>query len=184
MSLDRDTKEKATMRKKAMILASLAAALLVAASMTTAFAQPPDEHRGRRGPGHDRGRDVTEFLGLTEEQREAWREAQRSHFEAQRPTFEKIREVREQLRNELESSSPDAATVGGYVISIHQLDDDVEASRDELENALREILTDEQRTRYDAWKAAHPGPRRGSGPPGHGPRHGHPPGAPGGAGDG
>ena len=80
------------------------------------------------------------------------------------------------MKAELESSSPDAATVGGYVISIHQLDADIEASRDDLDSALREILTDEQETKLDAWKAANPGPRRGFGPPGPGwggPRHGH-----------
>jgi Spy/CpxP family protein refolding chaperone len=144
------------------------------------MAQPPDGSRGMhgmRGRGHEEGRDLTEFLGLSEEQREAWRQANKSHFEAQRPTFDKIRELREQMKTELESSSPDAATVGGYVISIHQLDADLEASRGDLENALREILTDEQETKFDAWKAANPGPRRGFGPPGPGwggPHHGHP----------
>ena len=110
------------------------------------------------------------------------RQAHKSHFEALRPTFEKIRELREQMKAELESSSPDAATVGGYVISIHQLEADLEASRDDLDGALREILTDEQETKLDAWKAANPGPRRGFGPAGpgwDGRRHGgHGPGGP------
>ena len=85
------------------------------------------------------------------------------------------------MKAELESASPDAATVGGYVISIHQLDADLEASRDDLDGALREILTDEQETKLEAWKAANPGPRRGFGPPGPGwggPRHGQGPAAP------
>ena len=151
------------MRRKTTILAALAVAALVAASAPVAIAQPPDGPRGMRGRGHDRGRDVTEFLGLSDEQREAWRAAHKSHFEAQRPTFEKIRDLREQMKTELESSSPDAATVGGYVISIHQLDDDIEALRDDLETALREILTDEQETKLEAWQAASPG-RRGFGP--------------------
>jgi Spy/CpxP family protein refolding chaperone len=148
------------MRSKTTILAILAVAALVA-SAPAALAQPPGGSRGMHDRGHDRGRDLTEFLGLSDEQREAWRTAHQSHFEAQRPTFEKIRELREQLKTELESSSPDAATVGGYVISIHQLDADLEASRGDLENALREILTDEQETKFDAWKAANPGIRHG-----------------------
>jgi Spy/CpxP family protein refolding chaperone len=165
------------MRQKATMLATLTVAALLAAAATT-FAQPPGQ-RGTHGPGHDRGRGLAEFLGLTEEQREAWSQAHKSHFEAQRPTLEKIRELREQLKTELDGDSPDAATVGGYVISIHQLDADLEASRGDLESALREILTDEQETKYDAWKAANPGPRRGPGHGWDGPRRGgRPPGAP------
>jgi Spy/CpxP family protein refolding chaperone len=165
------------MRKKTTFLATWAAAVLLAAA-TAASAQPPAGSRGGRGPGHERGRDLTDFLGLTEEQRAAWSEAHKSHFEAQRPTMEKIRDAREQMNAELESDAPDPATVGGHLISIHQLDAELEASRGDLESALREILTDEQETRFEAWKAANP-PRRGFGPPGRG-RHGGPPhGAPG-----
>jgi hypothetical protein len=64
------------------------------------------------------------------------------------------------------------------VISIHQLDAELEASRDDLESALRDLLTDEQTTKFDAWKAANPDQRRGFGPGSgwHGPgRGGHPP---------
>ena len=165
------------MRSKTTILAILAVTTLLAASAPVASAQPPGGSRGMHGRGHDGGRDLTEFLGLSDEQRDAWRQAHKSHFEALRPTFEKIRELREQMKAELESSSPDAATVGGYVISIHQLDADLEAARGDLDGALREILTDEQETKLDAWKAANPGSRHGFGPPGPGwggPRHGHP----------
>jgi Spy/CpxP family protein refolding chaperone len=164
------------MRSKTTILATLAVTALLSASAPVAWAQPPGGPRGVHGRGHEGGRDLTEFLGLSDEQREAWRRAHKSHFEALRPTFEKIRDLREQMKAELESSSPDAATVGGYLISIHQLDADIEASRGDLDSALREILTDEQETKLDAWKAANPD-RRGFGPPGAGwggHRHRHP----------
>lgn len=164
------------MRSNTKILAALAVTALLAASAPVASAQPPGGPRGMHGRGHDGGRDVSEFLGLSDEQREAWRQAHESHVEALRPTFEKMRDLREQMKAELESSSPDAATVGGYVISIHQLDADLDASRDDLDGALREILTDEQETKFDAWQAANRGPRRGFGGPGpgrHGPHHGH-----------
>jgi Spy/CpxP family protein refolding chaperone len=176
---NRDSKEKSTMRSKTTILAALAVAALLAALVPVAFAQPPGGSHGMHSRGHDRGRDLTEFLGLSDEQREAWRQAQKSHFEGLRPTFEKIRDLREQLKAEIESSSPDAATVGGYVISIHQLDADIAAARGDLDSALNEILTDEQETKFEAWKAANPGPRPGFGSPGagrHGPRPDHPPG--------
>jgi Spy/CpxP family protein refolding chaperone len=163
------------MRKQNTILGALAVAALLAAA-APAMAQPPGGPHGMRGRGHEGGRDLSEFLGLTDQQREAWRAAHRSQFEALRPTFEKIRDLREQMEAELESASPDAATVGGYVISIDQLDDEIEASRDELDSTLRGILTDEQETKYDAWLAANPGrSRHGFGPPGWG-RRGHPPG--------
>jgi Spy/CpxP family protein refolding chaperone len=174
--LDRDSKEKTTMRQQAKILATFTVTALLAAAAPAAFAQPPGGHRGGRGPGHAHGRDLTELLDLTDEQREAWRQARRSHFEAQRPSIERIRELREQLNTELQSDSPDAATVGEYVISIREIDAALDASRGDLDSALREMLTDEQKTRFDEWKAANPGSRRGFGPGGwHDRRHrGHP----------
>ena len=116
-----------------------------------------------------------DFLGLTAEQEEQWKAAHKAHFEGLRPTFEKIRDLREQMKAELESDTADAAAVGGLMIQIHQLDGELEAGRGELDAALREILTDEQETKLDAFKAASPG-RRGFGPGGGwgGPHHGRP----------
>jgi len=167
------------MRSKPTILTPLALAALVTLAAAAAFGQPPGDERrarGMHGHGRDGGRDLTEFLGLTDEQEQQWRDAHRSHFESLRPTFEKIRDVREQLRAELEESSPDAATVGGFVIQIHELDAELESSHAELETTLRGILTDEQETKLEAWKAANP-PRRGfghGGPGWEGRRHGGP----------
>src|SRR5262245_1089647 len=136
------------MTKSRMVLLSIVALVALTATAPLALAQPPGgPGGGPRDRMHGRpsgGRDLVEFLELTEEQREQWSALHKSHFEGLRPTFEKIRDLREQLKAELDSESPDAATVGGYVISIHQLDADLEASRDELEAAVREILTDEQ----------------------------------------
>jgi Spy/CpxP family protein refolding chaperone len=155
--------------------AILATALLIAAAPVV-LAQPPGGPGGARGwhgPGRDGGRDLTEFLGLSEEQQAQWKQAQQSHFQAMRPTFEKMRDLRDQLKSELDGSSPDAATVGGYVISMHQLEQQMEASRADLDNALKGILTDEQQTKFEAWKAANPDPHRGGpgGPGGWGGPH-------------
>lgn len=166
-------KNRSTILPVLAVLASMAAAPI-------AFAQPPGGPGGPRGGmhgRHDGDRDLVEFLGLSEEQTEQWKAAHKAHFEALRPTFEKMRDLREQMKAELESASPDAATVGGYVISIHQLEGDLEASRGDLESAIKEILTDEQETKLEAFKAAHPDPRRGFGGPGAGwggPHHDHP----------
>lgn len=175
------------MRKRS-TLTTLIGALLLVAAAPLALAQPPGGPRGPRGPERDAGR-LFEFLGLTEEQRAAWREVHQQHFEALRPTFEEIRELREQMRAELEGGAPDAAIVGGYAISIHQLEQELRASRGELENALLAILDAEQEQKLEAWKAAHggrrghgPGPGGPGGPGGQGPRHGHPGGGGSGAG--
>jgi Spy/CpxP family protein refolding chaperone len=151
-------------------LAAVLGVLLLAA--VPALAQPPrgpgSDERRHHGPGRPGADRLFEFLGLTEEQREAWTGAHRAHGESLRPTFEKIRDLRQQMHAELESDSPDAATVGGYLISIHELDADIEASRGELDAAIRGILDDEQEEKLEAWKAANPGRRHGPGSFGHG----------------
>ena len=162
--------------KSRTILLPILAVLALTATAPLALAQPPgapgDGPRGMHGR-HDRGGDLVEFLGLTDEQEEQWKAAHKAHFEGLRPTFERIRDLREQIKAELEGDSPDAATVGGYVIQIHQLDSELEAGRGELDAAIREILTDEQQTKLDAFKAASPG-RRGPGGGWGGARHGRP----------
>jgi len=172
------------MRNRLKVCGTVLGALLLTVAAPASFAQPGPgrddrgmHHRGDR----DRGRGLFEYLGLTDEQREAWSAAHRSHFEALKPTLEKMRELHEQIETELDSGSADAATVGGYVISMHALRSEIEAAREELEAAQLEILTDEQETKLEAFKAANPdhdrhhGPGFG-GPHGDGPRHGRPPG--------
>jgi Spy/CpxP family protein refolding chaperone len=162
------------MRTPARTLGAALGALLLAAATPAAFAQHggPGRHgdaRGPHGPGERHGSQALfQLLELDEQQRQAWTEAHRAHFEAQRPTFEKMRDLREQMHAELESEAPDAATVGGYLISIHALDGELEAARGELEAAIRDILTDEQEIKLEAWKAANPGRRHGPGPGGPG----------------
>jgi Spy/CpxP family protein refolding chaperone len=154
------------------ILATLALTATAPLALAQPLGSPGDGPRGMHGR-HDRGGDLVEFLGLTEEQEEQWKAAHKAHFEGLRPTFEKIRDLREQMKAELEGEAPDATTVGGLMIQIHQLDGDLEAGRDQLDATIREILTDEQQTKLDAFKAASPG-RRGPGGGWGGPRRGHP----------
>jgi Spy/CpxP family protein refolding chaperone len=162
--------------KSRTILLPILAVLALTATAPLALAQPPgaraDRPSGMHGR-HDRGGDLVDFLGLTDEQEEQWKAAHKAHFEALRPTFDKIRDLREQMKAELESTAPDAATVGGMMIQIHQLDSELDASRDDLDAAIREILTDEQETKLDAFKAASPG-RRGPGGGWGGPHRGRP----------
>jgi Spy/CpxP family protein refolding chaperone len=170
------------MSTRVKVLSTLVGALLAVAAPVV-MAQPrgpsnPADPSDRRdfGGWRSRERSLFEFLDLTPEQREAWIATHRAHFEALRPTIEKIRDLRGQLHDELEGGSPDAATVGGWVIAIHDLDSDLDAAREELEASIREILTDEQETKLEAWQEANPGRRRGPGGPGWGgPHHGGPP---------
>lgn len=160
-----DTLGDITMRHRAMIL-GVAVVAFCMASAPFALAQdgPASERHGMRGPGgRDGARALFEFLDLSDQQREAWAAAHRAHGESLRPVFERIRELREQMREELEGGSPDTATVGGYVIAIHDLDGEMEASREELEATIADLLTDEQETKLEAWKAANPGRRHGPG---------------------
>ncbi|HVS63337.1 MAG TPA: periplasmic heavy metal sensor [Thermoanaerobaculia bacterium] len=166
------------MKLRATILGTSTAALLVLAAAPLLLAQPPGGGpRGMHGHGRDQAHRLFEYLELDGEQREAWIEAHRAHGQSLKPTFEQIRDLREQMKAELEGGSPDPASVGGYLIAIHQLEAELASSREELEATIRGILDDEQERKLEAFKAANHGPRHGPASSGHrwrGPRSGGP----------
>jgi ABC-type glycerol-3-phosphate transport system substrate-binding protein len=108
------------------------------------------------GPGLHRQSDywLHQFLGLSEGQHQAWIGAWRAHFDGVRPTLEQVQDLRAQLQAELASGSPDAATVGGYVIEIRELAATIGAARGQLDATLSEILDRDQQTRYEALRAS------------------------------
>lgn len=135
----------------------LAVALITLSSLTLAAQTPPP--RAMPGPaqggpyGHQPDK-LFEFLQLTAEQTNAW---QAVHDEA-RARFETLasgqRAAHEQMRKELEASSPDACTVGRLMIQVDAASNERRALHEATEKRAVALLSAEQKTKYEAWKAA------------------------------
>jgi Spy/CpxP family protein refolding chaperone len=141
------------------------AALALVLGAVAGSAQPPPP--GERGPGRGRPDAMTRFLALSEQQQEQVRKAmdeQRPEHEAMREKLEKNRDL---LQQALESANPDPVAVGELAIEGHRLHEQQRTLREAQEKALRDLLTAEQRVKFDAMKALREeGP---GGPPGGGP---------------
>jgi Spy/CpxP family protein refolding chaperone len=149
-----------------------AAGLALGAGM--AAAQPGPGGPGRRGAGGPER--IARVLGLTEEQQARVRDL----MEAQRPKHEALREKaaanREALREALSAGNPDPTAVGELAIEGHRLREEGRKVREAHEQALRQLLTPEQRTKFDALRSLRE-ERGGKRRPGGGGPDGIPPGA-------
>jgi Spy/CpxP family protein refolding chaperone len=134
------------------ILAVLGAgvlALLVGPAVGVAQPPPP----GERGPGMGRAHRMARFLGLSDQQREAIQklmEEQRGDHQALR---EKLKKNRDAMQQALESANPDPTAVGELAIEAHRLRQQLRALRDAQDKAIRELLTPEQKAKFDAMTA-------------------------------
>jgi len=144
------------------ILAVLGAVVIaLGVGPAAAMAQPPPP--GERGPGMGRGDRMAKFLGLTEQQKTEVKrqmEAGRGDREA---LWEKLKTNRDAMKQALESANPDAAAVGELAIEAHKLHQQMQALRDAQDKAIRDLLTADQKVKFDAMKAMRPegmgGPR-------------------------
>ncbi len=135
---------------------------LVAASALLALATLPllaGPHRGQGPGGEGRGGQglgrflpPASYLDLTADQ-EAAVEQLKTATEAQiKASMESQRADREELRTLLESSNPDAATVGNLTIQMHQGRQAVKTILQTAEQSFIALLNDEQKTKYEAFR--------------------------------
>jgi uncharacterized membrane protein len=138
------------------LLVWLTAATMIAASCTTRIGKGDAGLTDASVPAlaSDGQHPVVDTLGLTMEQRKAWREAWRDQASLVRPALERARDLRQRLRDELETGSPDAVTVGKYVIALDRIADTMGTARTDLHQALAAPLDDAQRVRFEAIAAA------------------------------
>ena len=134
-----------------------AVAVITLSSLALVAQAPPQ--RMVAGPGQDgpharQPEKLYEFLQLTPEQTIAW---QAVHDEV-RARFETLassqRAAHEQMRKELEASSPDACAVGRLMIQVDAASVERRALHEATEKKAVGLLSEEQKTRYEAWKAA------------------------------
>ena len=139
--------------KRALILITL-----IAAIAATATAQPGP-------PPPPRGDALANYLQLTDAQKSTWQTA-RTNFEAAvKPLHDQQRAAHEQIEQALSSASPDPTAIGKLMISERHLGDQIKAAHDALDATLAATLTAEQKTKFEAFKAARPPRREGPPPP-------------------
>lgn len=96
---------------------------------------------------------------LTAAQRTAWDGAQADFRAATHPLFEKRAALGEQAETALKEKS-DACTIGGLMLSMQTVLDQIRNEESALQQKLVLTLTPDQKTRYEAFRAAQGGARR------------------------
>jgi Spy/CpxP family protein refolding chaperone len=149
--------------------AALSASACVAA-MAWAGESAGDEPRAMRRAGRG-GAALAEYLGLTEQQKTAWRALQEERREAMKPVAEEGLALRKKLREAVEAPSPDPTAVGEAALALEAHHKKVRAEREAFQQKIEAVLDPAQKEKLKAFEAA----RRtlGAGRDGHrGPRPG------------
>ena len=139
----------------------LSAALLAAGFGTTAIAQPPDfaVYPEDEAPGHGRFREdhlsrVADYLDLSEAQATEWEAITAEHRQIARERRERIAQLRNEFRSLADQDNPDLGQIGRVALDLHREMESARASRGEVFEELKEILTPEQTDRFEALMAA------------------------------
>ena len=101
-------------------------------------------------------REVAEFLQLTPAQQTSWDNAQADFRSATAPLFAKREQLGHDLETALKNKSTDACGIGNMLIASQAVMDQVKAQKEVLQQKVESFLTSDQRTKYEAFKAAQP----------------------------
>ncbi len=134
------------------------------------IAQPPPP--GERGPWMGRADRMAKFLGLSQQQQDQIRKLMEDRRADHQALWDKLKKNRDAMKQALESANPDPTAVGELAIEAHQLHQQAQVLRDAQDKAIRDLLTPDQKVKFDAMKAMRPERMGGPGGPGFGPRHG------------
>jgi Spy/CpxP family protein refolding chaperone len=149
------TEEEDDMRR---LWITMMTAAVVATAGAAAVAQGPP-------PGGPPQRIAT-ALGLTDQQKAVWASA----FSTMRATAQPLHAQSKAIRAEIDAlfaqGNPDPALLGQKMIAMHAVREQLHQARAAMESATTSVLTDEQKLKLDALKAARPPHgRRWGGPP-------------------
>ena len=105
-------------------------------------------------------------LGLTDQQKAVWASA----FSTMRATAQPLHAQAKAIRAEIDAlfaqGNPDPALLGQKMIAMHAVREQLHQARATMESTTTSVLTDEQKLKLDALKAARPPHgRRWGGPP-------------------
>ncbi len=142
------------------VLGAAVVALVVGPAVGIAQPAPPP---GEHGPGMGPHARMARYLGLTQQQQDDVRKLMEERKADHQALWEKLGKNREAMQQALDSASPDPAAVGELAIEAHKLHQQMQALRDAQDKAIRDLLTPDQKVKFDAMKAMRPegGPRGG-----------------------
>jgi Spy/CpxP family protein refolding chaperone len=118
-------------------------------------------------PGGPPPQRIAAALGLTDQQKAVWDGA----FSTMRATAQPLHAQGKAIRAEIDAlfaqGSPDPALLGQKMIAMHAVREQLHQARVTMESTTTAVLTDEQKLKLDALKAARPphGLRWGGSPP-------------------
>ena len=150
------------MKRPIVLLLSL---LLTAA----AFAQPRPprggpEGRGPGGPPPGGAERLAQYLQLSDSQRTAW-ESEHTAFRASTQSLiAKQRDLEKQMHTSLDSASTDACALGGLMLQIRSIHEQMQSAHEALDGRLESLLTAEQKARFESFRASQPFMRPGPPP--------------------
>jgi Spy/CpxP family protein refolding chaperone len=102
---------------------------------------------------------LTRALDLTEAQQATLESLQTTLGDAIRPILDSMRAGREELEALLDTENPDATAVGTKAIELHRAKRSMKSAHERFETDLVAMLTETQRSQYEALRDARP--RRG-----------------------
>jgi Spy/CpxP family protein refolding chaperone len=133
----------------AAILAATACAVTIASAGEAAGAGPRSVRRAGRG-----GAALADYLGLTEQQKAAWRALHEERREAMKPVAEEGRALRKRLREAVEAPSPDPTAVGEATLALEAHRRTVRAQHEAFRAKLEGLLDPAQKEKLKAFEAA------------------------------
>lgn len=141
------------MKRRLLITTALIAMFAVAAVpfLAEAAAKPPKPNPADilHNP-----RALARYLKLTPAQIDTMKGLLDTLRATTKPLYDQVEPLEATLRTQLDAASPEACAVGGTLVRIDALRDQIRAARDGFDAAFSAILTPEQLARYEALKDA------------------------------
>jgi len=154
------------MSKKNIGIAALSLAVL-AGGAGLAAAQAQGGAPWTRGEG--RGQRLADYLGLSDEQKATWKSLHEQHRTEMEPLMQEGKDLRDRLRTAMNAPAPDPNAVGQATLAMKQHREKIRAAQQAFESRLVGTLSDDQKTKYEAFKAANHHGRGRDGFRGHAP---------------
>ena len=149
------------MRKQTLGVMSMAATIVTAGAVRArADVQAAAPHcRG----GAARADRLAQYLGLTEEQQASWKSLHEQHKTEMAPLWQEGRDLHQKLRTAMGAENPDPTAVGAATLALHQHREKVRTAEKAFQGQLTNLLTPEQKTKFEAFTAADRGRGRHGG---------------------
>ena len=124
-------------------------AAVVATAGSAAMAQGPP-------PGGPHQQRIAAALGLTDEQKAVWDTASSTMQATAQPLHAQAKAIKVEIDALFAQGNPDPALLGQKMIAMHSVREQLHQARATMESTRTSVLTDEQKLKLDAIKAARP----------------------------